>query len=103
MCPAAKTGPAAFTGPLADTARVTRLLGEARYCVNIRGNQVEVTRYEGEVGYHAEVQQTFAKLAKNYPVLGREASLFLPDRVFIHFDRLARGIRKRQQQDQDDH
>jgi hypothetical protein len=81
---------------------VTRLPGEARYCVNIRGNQVEVTRYEGEASDHAEVQQIFAKFAKNYPVLGREASLFLPDRVFMHLDRLARGIRRRQQQDQDD-
>ena len=62
---AAYTESAAFTDLLADTARVTRLLDEVRYCVNIRGNQVKVTRYEGEADYGAQVQQTFAKFAKN--------------------------------------
>jgi DNA mismatch repair protein MutS len=62
---AAYTESAAFTGLAADIARVTRLLDEVRYCVNIRGNQVKVTRYEGEADYGAEVQQTFAKFAEN--------------------------------------
>jgi DNA mismatch repair protein MutS len=62
---AAYTQSAAFTELVADIARVTRLLDEVRYCVNIRGNQVKVTRYEGEADYGAEVQQTFAKFAEN--------------------------------------
>jgi DNA mismatch repair protein MutS len=62
---AAYTQSAAFTGLTADLARVTRLLGEVRYCVNIRGNQVKVSRYEGEADYGAEVRQTFAKFAEN--------------------------------------
>jgi DNA mismatch repair protein MutS len=62
---AAYTQSPAFTGLVADVARVTRLLDEVRYCVNIRGNQVKVTRYEGEADYGAEVQQTFAKFAEN--------------------------------------
>jgi DNA mismatch repair protein MutS len=62
---AAYTESAAFTGLVADTARVTTLLREVRYCVNIRGNQVKVTRYEGETDYGRQVQQTFAKFAGN--------------------------------------
>jgi DNA mismatch repair protein MutS len=59
------TRSAAFTGLVADVAKVTGLLDELRYCVNIRGNRVKVTRYEGEPDYGAEVQQTFAKFAEN--------------------------------------
>jgi len=62
---ASYTRSAGFTGLTADLARVTGLLGEVRYCVNIRGNQVKVTRYEGESDYGAQVQQTFAKFAEN--------------------------------------
>ena len=36
-----------------------------RYCVNIKGSRVRVTRYEGEADYSAEVRQTFAKFAEN--------------------------------------
>ena len=36
-----------------------------RYCVNIKGARVRVTRYEGEADYSAEVQRTFAKFAAN--------------------------------------
>jgi DNA mismatch repair protein MutS len=36
-----------------------------RYCVNIKGNRVRVTRYEDEADYGAEVEQTFAKFAGN--------------------------------------
>ncbi len=59
------TQSAAFTGLAADIARVTGLLDEVRYCVNIKGNRVTVTRYEGEADYSAEVQETFAKFAEN--------------------------------------
>ena len=59
------TRSAAFTGLVADIARVTRLLDDVRYCINIKGNRVNVTRYEGEADYGAEVQQTFAKFAEN--------------------------------------
>jgi len=59
------TGSPAFTGLIADIARVTGLLDEVRYCINIKGNRVRVTRYEGEADYSAEVQQTFAKFAEN--------------------------------------
>jgi DNA mismatch repair protein MutS len=55
----------AFTGLVADIARVTRLLDGVRYCVTIRGNRVSVTRYEDESDYGADVQKTFAKFAEN--------------------------------------
>jgi DNA mismatch repair protein MutS len=59
------TGSPAFTGLVADIGRVTRLLGEVRYCINIRGSRVRVSRYEGEADYGAEVRKTFAKFAEN--------------------------------------
>ena len=59
------TQSAAFTGLAADVERVTRALDDVRYCVNIKGNRVRVTRYDGEADYGAEVQQTFAKFAEN--------------------------------------
>jgi DNA mismatch repair protein MutS len=59
------TGSPAFTSLADDIARVTRLLGDVRYCVTIKGNRVRVTRYEGEADYSAEVEQAFAKFAEN--------------------------------------
>jgi DNA mismatch repair protein MutS len=79
---AAYTQSAAFTELVADIARVTRLLDEVRYCVNIRGNQVKVTRYEGEADYGAQVQQTFAKFAKN-PV--KDYRVAFPDWPDMHY------------------
>ena len=59
------TQSAVFTGLAADIARVTSALDDVRYCVNIKGNRVRVTRYDGEADYGAEVQRTFAKFAEN--------------------------------------
>ena len=59
------TQSAAFTGLAADIARVTSALDDVRYCVNIKGNRVRVTGYDGEADYGAEVQRTFAKFAEN--------------------------------------
>jgi DNA mismatch repair protein MutS len=36
-------------------------LGDVRYCVLIRGSSVQVTRYEEQADYGAEVEKTFAK------------------------------------------
>lgn len=55
---------AAFTGLTADIGRVMSALDEVKYCVNIKGNQVRVTRYEDEADYSAEVRRTFAKFAE---------------------------------------
>ncbi|HEY6309376.1 MAG TPA: hypothetical protein VIY52_01005 [Streptosporangiaceae bacterium] len=54
----------AFTGLAADIERVTDALTSVRYCVNIKGNRVKVTRYEGEEDYGEQVQRTFAKFAQ---------------------------------------
>jgi DNA mismatch repair protein MutS len=58
-------GSPAFTGLVADIAQVTGLLDEIQYCVNIKGNRVRVTRYEGEADFGAEVQKAFATFAEN--------------------------------------
>ena len=54
----------AFTGLAADVEKVTDALASVRYCINIRGNRVKVTRYEGEENYGEQVQRTFAKFAQ---------------------------------------
>jgi len=59
------TGSPAFTGLVADIGRVNSLLDDVRYCVNIKGNRVKVTKYEDEADYSAEVQKTFTKFAEN--------------------------------------
>jgi DNA mismatch repair protein MutS len=59
------TGSPAFASLVADIAAMKGLLDQVRYCINIKGNRVKVTRYEGEDDYGAEVQKTFAKFAEN--------------------------------------
>ena len=54
----------AFTGLVADIDRVASALAGVWYCINIKGNRVRVTKYEGEADYSAEVQRTFAKFAE---------------------------------------
>jgi DNA mismatch repair protein MutS len=66
------TGSAAFTGLAADIDAVTSALAAVRYCVNIKGGRVSVTRYRDEADYGEQVRQTFAKFAegaaRNYRV-----------------------------------
>ena len=54
----------AFTGLAADVEKVTDALASVRYCINIKGNRVKVTRYEGEENHGEQVQRTFAKFAQ---------------------------------------
>jgi DNA mismatch repair protein MutS len=53
-----------FTGLVAEIGKVTDALATVRYCVNIKGGRVRITRYDGEADYSAEVAQTFAKFAR---------------------------------------
>ncbi|HTU05321.1 MAG TPA: hypothetical protein VMG13_07165 [Trebonia sp.] len=57
------TGSAAFAALTADIERVSSALAAVRYCVNIKGNRVTVTRYTDEADFSAEVVATFAKFA----------------------------------------
>jgi len=50
-----------FTALTADTRRQQEALGQVRYCTRIRGDRVEVSRYEGEADYSAEVLRTFER------------------------------------------
>ena len=47
-----------------DVADLLDRLGQVRYCVQIKGARVRVTRYEDEADYGAEVERTFAKFAQ---------------------------------------
>jgi DNA mismatch repair protein MutS len=51
---------AGFTGLARDTSDAKDALGRIRYCTRIRGDRVEVTRYDGEADYSAVVLNTFA-------------------------------------------
>jgi len=57
-------GSAAFGALTAEADEVARALDGVRYCVNIKGNRVTVTRYEREADFSAEVVATFAKFAQ---------------------------------------
>jgi len=51
----------AFTTLATETAALKEVLGQIRYSVRIRGNRVDVSRYEGEPDYSAEVLKTFER------------------------------------------
>ncbi len=50
-----------FTTFAQDLETVQQRLSEVRYCLQIRDNTVEVSRYEGEPDYAAEVKKVFGK------------------------------------------
>ena len=52
---------AAFTVLAADTRDRKDALGRIRYCTRIRGDRVDVSRYEGEADYSAAVLKTFER------------------------------------------
>ena len=54
----------AFTSLRDDTHRVTAELSGVRYCLDIRGNRIRVTRYDGQSDYGAEVLQAFEKFKR---------------------------------------
>ncbi|HEY6296693.1 MAG TPA: hypothetical protein VIX15_13595 [Streptosporangiaceae bacterium] len=60
----AYTGSRRFTDLAADVRKVASALATVRYCVNMKGGRVRVTRFDGEADYSTEVVQTFAKFAR---------------------------------------
>jgi DNA mismatch repair protein MutS len=52
---------AAFDSLLVDTRARKDALAEIRYCTRIRGGRVDVSRYEEQADYSAEVLQTFER------------------------------------------
>jgi DNA mismatch repair protein MutS len=60
----------AFTVLAADTRDCKDALGRIRYCTRVRGDRVDVSRYDGEADYSAAVLKTFERFkqgaAKNY-------------------------------------
>ena len=55
----AYVGSTTFEDLVADTRDRQDALAQIRYCTRIRGGRVDVTRYEGEADYSAEVLKTF--------------------------------------------
>jgi DNA mismatch repair protein MutS len=51
----------AFTSLAAETHKLKDDLAMVRYCVHIRGDRVDVSKYEGEADYSVDVEGTFAK------------------------------------------
>jgi DNA mismatch repair protein MutS len=66
------TGSDTFTGLARATKACQDALGKIRYCVNIRGDRVEVSHYDGEADYSAAVLSTFDRFkqgaAKDYRI-----------------------------------
>lgn len=66
---------APFTSLVADTEGCKQALAQIRYCIRIRGLRVEVSRYDGQADYSAEVEKTFERFqqgtAKDYRVTYR--------------------------------
>ena len=52
---------AGFTALASDTRNRKDALGQIRYCTRIRGGRVEVSRYQDEADYSAEVLKTFER------------------------------------------
>ncbi|MHB1709854.1 MAG: MutS-related protein [Acidimicrobiales bacterium] len=56
---AAYVASSAFASLAADTGARKNALAQIRYCTRVRGGRVDVSRYEGEPDYSAEVLKTF--------------------------------------------
>jgi DNA mismatch repair protein MutS len=52
---------AGFTALASDTQRQKQALAKVRYCTRIRGARVDVTRYQDEADYSADVLRTFER------------------------------------------
>jgi hypothetical protein len=52
---------AEFGSLVADSNSRKHALGQIRYCTRIRGGRVDVSRYEGQADYSAEVLETFER------------------------------------------
>jgi DNA mismatch repair protein MutS len=50
-----------FTALLAETKKLKADLSTVRYCVLIKGSHVKVRKYESEIDYSADVEETFKK------------------------------------------
>jgi DNA mismatch repair protein MutS len=58
---AAYVASAGFTALVSDTRDRKQALARIRYCTRIRGDRVEVSRYQGEADYSAAVLATFGR------------------------------------------
>ncbi len=56
-------GSRGFTGLVAEIGELNGALSEVRYCLQIFGGRIKVSRYDGEEDYGGEVTATFAKFA----------------------------------------
>ena len=72
-CYAASPG---FTALACDTRGGKEALGKIRYCTVIRGDRVEVSRYDGEADYSAAVLKTFERFKQ-----GAARDYLIPYRV----------------------
>lgn len=88
-------GSTQFTTLSADLSGAEKLIADVRYCVEIRGAQVRVTRFEGEEDLSREILETFERFrtrpvdtvrtqAKNVPDMDHVESRIL-DRVALLF------------------
>nr|MDA8218826.1 hypothetical protein [Dehalococcoidales bacterium] len=53
-----------FASRLAERAKLVDDLAGVRYCLHIQGNRIKVSKYDSEVDYAAEVEDTFQKFKR---------------------------------------
>jgi DNA mismatch repair protein MutS len=92
-----------FTSLLAETKKLQADLSAVKYCLLIKGNRIKVRKYESEIDYSTDVEETFEKFKqgavkdyrvkfRNWPdmdhveaqILDLVAKLY-PD-IFLHLD-----------------
>ncbi|GBE14257.1 endonuclease MutS2 [bacterium BMS3Abin14] len=57
-------GSESFTSLMTETTKLKSDLSTVKYCIRIKGNRVDVRKYESENDYSAEVEKTFEKFKK---------------------------------------
>jgi DNA mismatch repair protein MutS len=70
-----------FARLAADASQLRRELAAVTYRLNINGNRVTVSKYEGEPDYSVEVEQTFAKFRQG---AAQDYRVRLPDQVNLN-------------------
>ncbi|AYO29612.1 MAG: mismatch repair protein MutS [Thermoanaerobacteraceae bacterium] len=68
-----------FTSLLAETKKLKDDLSTVKYCLLIKGNRINVSKYESEIDYSVEVEKTFEKFKQGAVKDYRVKFLDLPD------------------------
>lgn len=77
----------AFTSLLADIKSLKDDLAGIKYCIQIRGSRVKVSKYDSEIDYSEEVEATFEKFRQ-----GEVKDYRVKFRTFVEMDHVEAGV-----------